>query len=416
MTIELSKLYRTRIQSEAVFGVDDSATPANYVDFPASEGAMVGTAQEMLEAGLQEQYRLGRQKRVAGVRSASLNLPFNLVATGAANPGNVAFPTTATWGLARLLKAMMGGMRTPSVQGAITQALVGSTASSINVTAGHGNTLGAVGGAFGVYIASSGKIECREILSVASGVVVPKVAFSAAPATNAAVYWPAATFYFTEDPAESLQFLCEGAETTDRFCVGGLQGTLAIETSVAALAKATASLTGPYWAKLSSVALAAATVANYAPVPVIDSECILGTGTITACQTRNAIDWSSASYTIGGIAFDDVRSPNGVQTVLRKRGSRAVGMSAALTTYYNQSTYDFWTAHSGRTDLSLFQQIGSVVGGMILISMPTVQVMCPARADANGMTGLTLQFEGRNDEATATATEIGRSCGRIDIF
>ena len=82
MSIEIIKLTRTRIQPEAVYGVDDSANLGNYIDFPANEGAMVATAQEMIETMLQQQYRHGRMKRVLGVKSASLNLPFNLSATG----------------------------------------------------------------------------------------------------------------------------------------------------------------------------------------------------------------------------------------------------------------------------------------------------------------------------------------------
>jgi len=414
MSIEIIKLTRTRIQPEAVYGVDDSANLGNYIDFPANEGAMVATAQEMIETMLQQQFRHGRTRRVAGVRSASLNLPFNLSATGAANPGNAVFPTATTWGLFRLLRAMLGGARTPTAQAAVTQALAGSTASVLNVTAGHGNTLGAVGG--GIAVTINGRLEARKIIAAASGVVTLDKALSATPATNALVYWPAATFFLTEDPAESLQFVCEGAEATDRFVVGGMQGTLSIETAIAQLVKATATLSGPLWVKLSSLALASATVANYSPVPVIDSECILGSGTITATQVRNLINWSSCTWTPSGVAFMDIRSPSGVQTMLRKRGDRAVGVSIALTTYFDAATFDFWAAHAARSDLSLQQQIGSTTAGLILLDAPTVQVMAPTRVDAGGATGISLQFEGRNNEKTAATTEITRSAMTIDVY
>lgn len=414
MSIEVVKLTRTRIQSEAVYGVDDSSTLGNYIDFPANEGVMVGVAQEMLETMLQQQYRHARTERVLGVRSATLNLPFNLASTGAPNPGNVTFPTQANWPLFRLLKAMMGGARTPTAQGAATTVQAASTASVLNVTAGHGNTLGAVGGGVAVLVGT--RIEARKIIAVTANSVTLDKQLSAVPTTGNAIYWPAATFYLTEDPAESLQFVCEGAESTDRFVIGGLQGTLTIETAIAQLVKATATLNGPLWSKLTSVALGAATVQNYAPVPMIDSECILGSGTITATQTRNAIDWSSCTWSPSGVAFMDIRSPAGVQTVLRKRGDRSVGVSIAMTTYYNQSAFDFWTAFSSRSDLSLQQQIGSTTGGIILLDAPTVQVFCPTRADASGATGLTLQFEGRRNEKTAATTELPGSVMTIDVY
>lgn len=419
MTVQVSALGRTRIQVEAAFAVDDSGNPGNYVDLPVVEnsGTFVPLT-EHLEPMLQQQYlhSYANSKMVLAKKSSTFALQTYLAGTGAPNDGNDAWPTA--WALDRLLTTLMGVKTQGTPQAGVTAVQAGSTTSSVNVTAGHGNTMGFAGGAYAVQL-PNGLFEAREILSVTANAVVPKVAHSTAPSAGAAVYW-ATTFSLTNNTAgflDTLQFLIEGQESDDLYIGLGMQGTLAVDITQGQIAKLSANLTGASWIR-SSASLDASTITNFSPIAHMTSELIVGTGTITSTQTRNLVSHSSSTWT-PGFANLPVTSPegpadSGIIGFKRARGRAITGQVQV----YDDAATNWITDDTNRTDLSLFQQVGMTTSGIVLLSAPTVQLsVVPPRTPANDLYGFLVSWAGRNDEAIATpSTDAERSAFRIHIF
>ena len=420
MTVQVSALGRTRIAAEAAFAVDESGTPANFLDLPIVEnsGTFVPLT-DHLEPELQQQYlhSYTNSKMVLAKKSSTLALTTYLAGTGAPQDGNNAWSTT--WALGRLLAALMGAAYQGTPQAAATAVTAGSTTTSVNVTAGHGNTLGAPGGAYAVRIQSTGLYEAREILSVTANAVVPKVAHSAAPVTGEPIIW-ATTFGLTNNLAgflSTLQFIIEGAESGDEYVGLGMQGTMSIDITQGQIAKLSAQLTGASWVR-SSASLAAATITDFSPIAHMTSELILGTGTITASQTRNVVSHSSSTWT-PGLANLPVTSPEGPASsgIIGWKRARGRAITGQVQVYDDTAT-NWITADTNRTDLSLFQQVGMTTSGIVLLSAPTVQLsVVPPRTPANDLYGFLVSWAGRNDEAIAApSTDVQRSAFRIHIF
>ena len=420
MTVQVSALGRTRIAAEAAFAVDESGTPANFLDLPIVEnsGTFVPLI-EHLEPELQQQYlhSYTNSKMVLAKKSSTLALTTYLAGTGAPQDGNNAWSTT--WALGRMLAALMGAAYQGTPQAAATAVTAGSTTTSVNITAGHGSTLGAPGGAYAVVL-PSGLIEAREILSVTANAVVPKVAHSTAPQTGAAVYW-ATTFGLTNNLAgflSTLQFLVEGAEAGDEYVGLGMQGTMSIDITQGQIAKLSTQLTGASWLRTSTLSLAAATITDFSPIAHMTSELILGTGTITASQTRNLVSHSSSTWT-PGLANLAVTSPEGPASsgIIGWKRARGRAITGQVQVYDDTAT-NWITADANRTDLSLFQQVGMTTSGIVLLSAPTIQLsVVPPRTPANDLYGFLVSWAGRNDEAIAApSTDVQRSAFRVHIF
>jgi hypothetical protein len=421
MTVQVSALGRTRIAAEATFAVDESGTPANFLDLPIVEnsGTFVPLT-DHLEPELQQQYlhSYTNSKMVLAKKSSTLALTTYLAGTGAPQDGNNAWSTT--WALGRLLAALMGAAYQGTPQAAATAVTAGSTTTSVNVTAGHGNTLGAPGGAYAVRIQSTGLYEAREILSVTANAVVPKVAHSAAPVTGEPIIW-ATTFGLTNNLAgflSTLQFLIEGAESGDEYVGLGMQGTMSIDITQGQIAKLSTQLTGASWARTSTLSLAAATITDFSPIAHMTSELILGTGTITASQTRNLVSHSSSTWT-PGLANLPVTSPEGPASsgIIGWKRARGRAITGQVQVYDDAAT-NWITADTNRTDLSLFQQVGMTTSGIVLLSAPTIQLsVVPPRTPANDLYGFLVSWAGRNDEAISSpSTDVQRSAFRIHVF
>jgi len=344
-----------------------------------------------------------------------------LAGTGAPQDGNDTFanPTT-NWALGRLLGVLMGAVQQGTPQVAATAVTAGSTTTSVNVTAGHGNTLGAPGGAYAVRIQSTGLYEAREILSVTANAVVPKVAHSAAPVLGEPVIW-ATTFGLTNNLSgflSTLQFLVEGAESGDEFVGLGMQGTMSIDITQGQIAKLSTQLTGASWVRSNVTSLGAATITNFSPIAHMTSELILGTGTITSSQTRNVVSHSSSTWT-PGMANLPVTSPEGPADSGMIGWKRARGRAiTGQVQVYDDTATNWITADTNRTDLSLFQQVGMTTAGIVLLSAPTIQLsVVPPRTPANDLYGFQVSWAGRNDEAISSpSTDVQRSAFRIHIF
>ena len=128
MTVQVSALGRTRIAAEAAFAVDESGTPANFLDLPIVEnsGTFVPLT-DHLEPELQQQFlhSYTNSKMVLGKKSSTLALTTYLAGTGAPQDGNNAWSTT--WALGRLLAALMGAAYQGTPQVAATAVTAGST-------------------------------------------------------------------------------------------------------------------------------------------------------------------------------------------------------------------------------------------------------------------------------------------------
>lgn len=418
MTYEASAIQRLRVALEtgrANYAVDQTASPANFLDVQFTEGSVNATrGLDHLDPQSTQQYLDQYDKKVLGKTSASLSFTSNLSGTGTALNGVVTPETATTWWTARLLQTMMGGLSAPTPRGAPTLVVGGSTTTVLQITPNHGLDIDR-GGAVGFVV--NGRYELREILSATANTVTLKVALSAVPDTGSQVLH-AYTFYMTEQPLNALQFIHEGRETSDRFAYLGMQGSFSLDVTTAALARMTVNLSGANWSQLTPASLSAGTVAMYNPVAVIDSEFIVqAVGT----STLNKVDCQNQTWT-PGINYAPITSPDGVgnSAMLGFVRTRGRAISGSFQPYFNGSALpDWYTSDSARSNLALFQQIGSSLtgGGLMLLSAPTVQITTPQAADNGGISGLTVQWEGRHDSALAsTASEIYRSAFRIHMF
>lgn len=416
MSIEDIRLGRLRVAVESTranFAVSQSASPANFVDMPFVEGSVQPTKnQDALGPSSTQGYLDAYERNVLGKKSVSLALTTHLGGTGTALDGVATPLTSTTWWLARVLETIMGGLNTPSTPGALTQVQAGTTSTVVNVTVGHGARFTA-GGAIACIV--NGRYEAREVLSVATNAVSVKVAFSGTPATNSQVL-AAQTFHLTEDPVNSLQFILEGRESSDRWVMMGLQGGIGLNVSTGELAQLTLNLNGADWEQLTPTTFTPGTLANYNPTAVVDSEFIVGT---VGSTTRNVVNCQAQTWT-PGITYTPITTPAGVQTLLGFRRTRAKAVTGSFQPYFDAAAApDWYTSFSSRSNLALFQQVGSALtgGGIVLLSAPTVQLTSPPqRADNGGLSGLSVTWEARNDEATAGSSELQRSALRIHVF
>lgn len=409
MSIELSSLGRVRIAIEsgtANYAVDQSGSPSNFIDLPVIEGTFAPSRKEEKLDPMTLQTMLDdHDEKVRGPKSCDVAFSTILAGTGTALPGGVAAVTTATWALGRLLQTIMGGsILTPSTA-SLTTVSTGSTSTVIRFPLGtFASGMFTTGGPIGVTI--SGRVEVREISAMAANpgaigfdtVTVP-VAFSAAPSSGASAY-TGYTFWLSENPVDSLQILADGMEDTDKFVYAGLQGGFDLDVSTGQFPKLSVKLAGSSWTKRSSAAIAAGSITNFSPAIITDCEFIVGT---VGSTTRNLVHCTGETWT-PGIEYLDVKSSTASSTVLRKRRNRGRAIAGKFTTYRDGSSFDFEAADSARTDLYLLKQLGSTPGSIVTLVAPTVQCVTTNNADAGGIAGVSVDWEGRNSTVFSTPT------------
>lgn len=403
MTIEISSLGRVRIAIESgtsAYAVDQSASPSNFIDLPVMEGTLApNRKEEKLDPMTLQTMLDDHDEKVRGPKSCEVNFSTILAGTGTGYTGGVAYPTTTTWALARLLQTVMGGtMLAPNPMTTACLVTAGSTTTSINVTAGHG-TDGTFtsGGPIGIVI--NGRVEVREILTTAANVITVGLAFSAAPSAGAACY-TGFTFWLSENPVDSLQILTDGMEDSDKFVYAGLQGGFDLDVTTGQFPKLNVKLSGSSWTKRASAAIAAGTNTLFSPAIITDCEFLVGT---VGSTTRNLVHCASETWT-PGIEYIDVKSSTATSTVLRKHRNRGRAIAGEFTTYRDASSFDFEAADSGRTDLYLLKQLGSTAGSIVTLVAPTVQCVTTNDADAGGLAGVKVSWEGRNSTVFSTPT------------
>jgi hypothetical protein len=412
MTIEIHNVGALRVWSESSFATDGSGTLANYTYVPFREGSATMTlTMDSLDPQQTVQSRVEYRKEVLGKRSATLQFTCNLAPTGTAAGSATAAVTGA---MGTILKAVFGGEN----KGTGTT-FTGGTAAVPTVTSAAGF---AAGSAIG-WVNASGILEVREIESISGTSITLKFPFSDAPA-NAEVAYASATYYFTEDPSESLQFLVEGVESTDRWLLLGGQAvggvTLTIDPSGAALPSIAFNLTFADYKTSAETAgsitgtLSDATYSNYQPIVGYAGElrCIdVGAATLSSASLIHC----SALALTPKVVFVPVPSPSGTNTVYRWRAGRAAPPAeGSFTTFFEDLTW--WTARDNRTDKAVFYTMGTAAGSTVMVSEPTVQIVNPQRAAAGELAGQTVAFKARRDtDVGVSTTALAKSPFRIHL-
>ncbi len=405
-SVSIVKRLRVYTEPNGSFATDHSGTLGDFQDVPLAEsGGQVQLTEETHNPATALQNVLDFQEKVVGKKTWSLTFTTPLAPTGTA----AAQGTTAVQGaIGEMLKALMGGEflgRGTTIATWATSA-GGSVATASNLRAG-----GAVS-----WQDSNGQRHVREIETISGSNVTLKVGFPGVP-SNADPLHAAATYYFTQDPDTSLQFLFEGQESTQRYVLMGGQGTvtpnLPLDGTIPTLQW---NINGVDWTTLDSADIADATHTNYEPITGHVGRLLVGT-VDTATYSGATVDAAGISFQ-PGMAFKAIPSPSGVNGVLRwhiTRSSDQPPISGSFATYYEDNSYR--THLTNKTNLYVAYQNGVTAGEMTMLSAGTVQVLNVSDPDQAGIAGHSVEFAGRLDAGTTetTATDLGRSPFRIHL-
>ena len=426
MTVQISAIGRVRLAVEGSFGTSETGSLGNFIDLPCIEGTVqLAALQEHLEPGVinQHVHDYHNSDLVLGLKSSTLNFSTHLPGTGAPVTGGVSpvYPDIATCPTKRLLKTLMGDVTNGTPQATSCLVGAGSTASSIIVPAGYGTGLAPAGTAIAVFI--NGKYEAREVMASDSTTITPNIEFSAAPLENAYMLF-STTYHMIAGLAgnlDSLQFICEGAETMDQWMAAGMQGTFGIDVTPGQLAKLTVQLKGAGWERIGGEPLGVSTDSvNYLPLVNMDSELIVGSGMMAGyCATRNLVQHSQATwqpaFSVLPITSPDGQHSSNIVGWKRARGRAVTGNFIA----YNDPASTTWLAlDQAKTKFPICQQIGSTASGFVLISAPTAQInLAPVKTDANGLYGQSISWLATNNQQIAApTTEVEKSALKLHVF
>lgn len=410
-TVSLVQRLRVSVEPAGSFAVDRTGTLANFSDVPMVEGsAQLTLTQETHNPQQALQNMLDYQEEVIGKKTWTLNFSTPFAPTGVAAGSAVA----ATVGsIQTLMKTVMGG----EFKGTGSTAATGgwATAGGGNVASGAGFRAGGVAG----WRDSSGVLHLRPVRQVSSNTVSLKVRFPSAPASGDVIY-SGATYFWTQDPDTSLQFIVEGYEQQDRWVLLGGQGTvtpqLALDGTIQQLQWA---ITGVNWLEADEAAgasnlhatnISAATYSRFDPITGQSGRLLVQTvGTLAL--TGASVDASEVSFAPGG-TYVQVPSPSGVNGVVRHRLTRASGTPMVSGTFSSYFTgYGRWDDRDTKADKLVFYQCGVTEGKAVAVEAPTVQLTDVQRNDQAGLAGEQVSFKGRVDTGTteATASDLGRS-------
>lgn len=382
--------------------------PANHLAFPFMEGSLEWKQMRaMLDPKAGKLKLDGHSKKVPGRKSATLKFDTVMHGHGLSLSGVTAAPTASTWALFRLLKTMLGGSIARGNTGAAT-VQAGTTTTVVNVTAGRGADF-AANGVIAVPLVSGGPLEAREIASIAIDAITVKEAFSAVPFTGGAVYG-GVTFFPTEDPADSLQVVIEGAESDNRVALYGLQGGLKITVPIASdteMPKLSFDLKGQTSARLTGATPQALAYTLFEPMDGVASELTVpGFG----ATPRVLVDDSAFALDLA-LNYGPITSGAAVENVkrMRRQATRPLAKGSWTTTNEDNTWY---TARDNKTDHAVFKQIGNQPGATWLISVPRVQIVdVQDAASTTEASGQQVSFEGRRD--AIDSTDIGGAVVRI---
>lgn len=414
MSIEITNVQRMRLRVEPTFATDATATLAQYTDVPFIEGSLsVTLIEEMLNPEYAQQHLDGYPVQLVGKRACAVSFSLNLAPTGTAGASGVAQVEGA---LGTLLKTVMGAQNLAT--GDDVQASPSPTTTGFTVANAAANNLLA-GCAIGVGTGASGAIEAREIESVATNALTLKMALSGAPSSGEDVR-AFASYWLDQNPSTTLQFIVEGAEQDDRWLLLGCQlESMSLEMSLDQLPRITFQMRGVRWihggdtaTSLIGAAIAAATYTAVAPTRVAGEVLWQTVGTSTRPDPL-AISSLSIEPALG---YVPVPSPSGTNGVSSWRRNRVAPVAkGSLTVPFGAET-EYVDVRAAKTLKCLFAQWGTTAGGIVLVSLPTVQIVDVQMADAGGIRSQKVDFVAQLDGDTASGTtDRERSAWRIHL-
>lgn len=412
-TVSIVRRLRVYTEPAGSFATDHTGTINDFADVPLAEGMPQLTLTQETHNPMQAlQDVRNYQEEVLGKKSWTLQFTTPLAPTGVAASNGV----TATAGsIQTMLKALMGG----EFLGTGTTVKTGgwSTAGGGNLTTAAGFAAGGIAG----WADTNGVVHFRPVKSktgATGGSITLKVRFPGTPAAGNTIY-SGSSYYWTQDPDTSLQFIVEGYELQDRWVLLGGQGTvtpqLGLDGSIQTLQW---NISGVKWleadeaagsASIHGTALGTATYSNFSPITGQAGRCLVQTNG-TLAYTGATVDISAIAFA-SGFTYQDVPSPSGVEGVLRKRMVRASGtppVSGSFTTYF--TGYTNWDARDTKLDKLVFYQNGVSAGGGVVLEASTVQFTNVQPADANGIQSETVEFKGRLDgDTSGTSSDLSKS-------
>lgn len=377
------------------FAVDNYSSAGSFLAVPAMGVPTWSPDMPLLDPQTLQQYIGGHVLQVHGPRSATLTVNVPL-----ARHGILADTTTPSVDadqscLIRMLKSGLGGYDGDN-QGSTSAA--GSTASVINVQAGHGSRFFA-GGAL-AWENPTGQLEMREIESISTDAITLKHALSAGPANTDPIY-NATTLYINEATPTSGQFRAIGKDADDAWSIRGCQlSSIGLTTAMGQIPVVALTYTCAEWVNMGSGSLAGVTYANHIPISFNSGEFLYQTvGTVT----RNIlgireITWQPA------VSWTPVRSPSGTNTIASFEMAHASPMmQGSFSPYYaDQTHHDAWV---NRTKKHLALSIVDADDGGWLLTAPTTQLgPVTAPQDAEGLSAQIVPFRCLLDEDTGAQT------------
>lgn len=420
-----SKVQRLRAIQETTFGTE--ASLGSFFEVPIRQGSASLKVSAPVESPDHiRQYMDGRPEGVLMPRSAILEFSVNLE-TFTTKAGSTVAATNG-W-LGQMLEAALGGK---SIGTGTTVAGAGATVTVVPLTT---HTSLHSGCAIGFATGAGGALECREIKSKSGGDHTLKLALTGAPANGSTCYGAASYFadpYMTGSSAKSLQFFAEGMNPNDRWLLlgGGLE-SLTLETGPGTIPQAKFS-----W-KFAQFLYADASGAPLGTATIDTTGDTLGLATYTNVNTLVVKDSEFRSQTNGtttlsgslihasvieykpNVSWVAHKTPGGIQTVKQwVRTHNPPVISGSFVIPYEDNTW--FTARDTLLDKMMSYQIGSsATTGAILISAPTCQITDVQQEDIDGIIGLRVSWEGRNDsDVTAVSGQepVAHSAFRIHLL
>lgn len=410
MSIEVDALKYLGLYEEpdGSYQVDHSGTPADFLPFPYKEGTLEAKGGRAVFDPMTGKMRLdGHSKKVLGPKANTVNVATMLHSHGLDLDGDVAPPTTSTWALLRMMKAIMGGTAATTNPGAQTTVQAGSTSTSIVLTTGHGARFQRGMPIACETVSGSSLLEVGEVLSVATDTVALKYALSAAPVTGTAVRGGVCT-YPTERPLTSLQVLVEGREGSDGGSYRGLQGNFSLQLPVGGEGTIGFALAGAGWDRLAS----AVTIPSYAIFNPFALSPLKVVAPTLGSTTRVELEVSAITIE-PQFQYAPQKSGKATETIARmiRQAVRPLCRGNFVVPLEDDTWFNAWRDRENR---ALFVQCGALAGGVFFVSLPTIQITDVARTTLeNGVAGQQVTFEARHDEESGAGTsELGYAAMR----
>lgn len=418
------RISRVRVFAEtagaSTFAKERSDSIGSFGDVQHTSAEMT-KPHEMLANEAMVQRDFQTREQIPGAKSCELNLGVDLTPPGTALVDAVyggSAPTTVgghaanTFALGTILETVLGGYVTE--EGSTEDGVASSTASAITVASAPEAARWVKGGVAGFMV--GGVMEVRQIRDVAGAVLTPTVDLSAAP-TDTSIVYNAHVFYLKRlgSLTKALQFIIEQGDRDDLWWLLGMQlQSMGLDLSLKSLAKATFSLKGADFAQddavgtpLGGSAIAAGTLTDGDPIPVIDGDVIFGTGSYP--QTYASLDTQEISMT-PGVAYGEIPSVGGVNGIKRFEMTIGPEMGVAQFTVPSDSgvikTYE--ADKVARTKRSLSIQIGNTPSKTLFVALPRVQITDVQRAAAGENHGAQITVRWLENDADVT-TDVGAS-------